>query len=186
MIGWSNKSTDIIDCAQKGDFMRYVIGLFFLLSVGAANAAPITWTINNASLGEYGPVVGQFDFDADTLLYSNVSIAAGGLSGVGGSTFTDANLPGSTTADQFVTMGSTVYLGNGPWESALFLDFGSSLTSAGGVVSISSGSVWVPDPGFGLILDPGASVSAVPIPAAVWLFGSGLGLLGWFRRKQTA
>jgi len=27
--------------------------------------------------------------------------------------------------------------------------------------------------------------SAIPIPAAVWLFGSGLGLLGWFRRRQS-
>jgi hypothetical protein len=27
--------------------------------------------------------------------------------------------------------------------------------------------------------------AAVPVPAAVWLFGSGLGLLGWFRRRQT-
>ncbi len=30
------------------------------------------------------------------------------------------------------------------------------------------------------------SASIVPIPAAVWLFGSALAGLGWMRRKQTA
>jgi hypothetical protein len=29
-----------------------------------------------------------------------------------------------------------------------------------------------------------AGVHSIPIPAAVWLFGSGLGLLGWFRRPS--
>jgi hypothetical protein len=29
-----------------------------------------------------------------------------------------------------------------------------------------------------------AGLHSIPIPAAVWLFGSGLGLLGWFRRRS--
>jgi hypothetical protein len=29
------------------------------------------------------------------------------------------------------------------------------------------------------------AVSTVPVPAAVWLFGSALMGLGWFRRKQA-
>jgi hypothetical protein len=37
----------------------------------------------------------------------------------------------------------------------------------------------------GLEVDNIVVGAAVPIPAAVWLFGSGLGLLGWIRRRRT-
>ncbi len=37
----------------------------------------------------------------------------------------------------------------------------------------------------GVALD-GVSISAVPVPGAVWLFGSALGLLAWMRRKEAS
>ncbi|MBL8199873.1 MAG: VPLPA-CTERM sorting domain-containing protein [Chromatiales bacterium] len=32
----------------------------------------------------------------------------------------------------------------------------------------------------------GPAIAVVPVPAAVWLFGSALGIMGWVRRKTTA
>jgi hypothetical protein len=36
------------------------------------------------------------------------------------------------------------------------------------------------------VMDGDVGPAAVPVPAVVWLFGSGLGLLGWFRCRQNA
>jgi len=52
--------------------------------------------------------------------------------------------------------------------------------------SASIASVKVSDNGLFVGYDDFYYSTVVPIPAAVWLFGSGLGLLGWFRRKQIA
>jgi hypothetical protein len=67
---------------------------------------------------------------------------------------------GSLTADDFNYLAEPGG-GNGPFYTAAHV-----LSTGGG-----GSSDWI---------------AAVPIPAAVWLFGSGLGLLGWFRRRQTA
>ncbi len=82
----------------------------------------------------------------------------------------------------------------------LNLGFADYLTDAGGVVQLQTlgcdrpctisyeDVVWSPT-GAGVYISTryvvSGNVSAVPIPAAVWLFGSGLGLLGWMRRKVT-
>ena len=49
-------------------------------------------------------------------------------------------------------------------------DFVTTLQFENGTTS--SGNIW--------------TFTAVPVPAAAWLFGSALGLLGWARRRQTA
>jgi hypothetical protein len=62
---------------------------------------------------------------------------------------------------------------------------GASLT---GTLSAGTYTLFISDNLVTRVKDKYAIISfsaAVPIPAAVWLFGSGLGLLGWMRRKAT-
>jgi hypothetical protein len=64
-------------------------------------------------------------------------------------------------------------------NSATWLGFDSILDSGGDPITdftVTSSS------GFNYALPHPA---AIPIPAAVWLFGSALGLLGWIRRKAA-
>lgn len=41
-------------------------------------------------------------------------------------------------------------------------------------------------PSFSGVVGIDVNVSVVPVPAAVWLMGSAVGLLGWMRRRATA
>jgi hypothetical protein len=55
----------------------------------------------------------------------------------------------------------------------------------GGYVNITQASFWSEYAAYAPVYLDDIVVSAVPIPAAVWLFGSALAGLGWMRRKQT-
>ena len=171
---------------------------FALVGVLQVQAAPLTWTLNDVTFGGGETAYGTFDFDADTQTYSNVSITTTTGSGIflPGNSYTS----GSGTNTFFSTPLTAILIPNPGSIDASILEFEllAPLTNDGGVIGLvttggSSIEKFCGDPtcslGFAsirLIQSGYASAPTVPIPAAVWLFGSGLmALIGFARRKQT-
>jgi len=91
--------------------------------------------------------------------------AGGGVSCSGSESIT-GTLAGGGSADL------SVVVGTGDWLNLVSVTF----SATGDGFGFGSGTVVEID---------NISVSTVPVPAAVWLFGSALVGLGWLRRKQT-
>jgi hypothetical protein len=175
--------------------MRCALGVILLMVVGAANAVPVTWTFNDFEFDDGGVATGSFVYDADTNTYSDISVT----------TTTGSTLDGVHHAYLWSEVVSDsdgmVFIGNGDhWDGEIFvyeeylilIALSGDMTNSGGSLSLQSHSHETTCAGFCSIPpEPpkryliSGSISAVPIPAAVWLFGSGLGILGWFRRRQS-
>jgi hypothetical protein len=177
--------------------MRHALGVILLFVLGSAQATPVTWTVD-AQFEDGAFLTGTFMYDEDLNIYTNSDLVT-----------TTGSIEGRTYTLASTTLGTATVLslpsdGNTPpdfsdWadRNIMVLEFNSALTNEGGVISIVSGSSpfdssFEGPMGVGsfpsipeIRLVASGTVSAVPIPAAVWLFGSGLAGLGWMRRRKT-
>ena len=145
----------------------------FLLLCWNAEAAVVTWTVNDVFIegdGLSGTVDGSFDFDAETEIYSNI------------------NINGVTSNYDFaliVSGSSATSLGLLEGVSVIQFKFNSALTNAGGTIGVDVTEVLLSGPA-GLLGSGTITAPTIPVPPAVWLFGSGfIGLIGIARRKKA-
>jgi hypothetical protein len=170
-----------------------VLAASTLLFAAAADAAPVTWNLQNWTFDDGGTASGSFVFDASTGRYSSVSVLS-----TNGTVRTGARyvLPNPTSA------GNANFAA---WVTGLFADFTgtpviavnwlSALTDAGGTVGanlagfhgeyacggVSCASAETP----ARFLRSGAVTTvAVPLPATLPLVGLALTMLAALRRRR--
>jgi hypothetical protein len=157
----------------------------------STQAAVVTWTLEGVTFDDGTEVTGTFDYDADTDVYSNWNLQTqtGWLAGFNYN-------PESSAVEAFDSYSKhlEIYTSYGypDIDRVFLLHFASSLTNGGGTVEVTDTRPYCFPTSSSCEIDfidnkgrrvTGGRVSAVPIPAAVWLFGSALAGLGWFRRK---
>ena len=184
--------------------MRHVLGVILLFFIGSAQAATVTIDFNEVTpIDGFPPVEVDskgYSFYASTILAGGppeAGVGSNGIYAIGdcfawgpgcGAYITMERADSNPFAIHSFTSSSGDYFGNivGGASADLSVAIGT-----GDWLQLESFRVdsTCPDIGFGcgeyeVHLDD-ITVSAVPIPAAVWLFGSALGLLGWMRQKTT-
>ena len=173
--------------------------------VGAAQAETIRWTLQDALLSDGQSVTGSFDYETVSGDFSNISIFNSGTATWAATEFTQTVDSVSVIPPVDCQTHACVFLPDGATTGSIALEivwdnYPGYLSEAGTLdLLYGTWSLWRCDNSdcSGLVFPGGAAVefvdgsisgvvvSAVPIPAAVWLFGSALAGLGWLRRKRA-
>jgi len=161
---------------------KILLGLAFLAS-GTANAAtvfaPTDGDVNflNSTLSG-GTLLAMFDDSDQTFIGSRLAVPVPEIVGFTGPVGGDNFIATNESADTLTLTGSDHFIlgistdGGTSWSGDTSVDF---MGANSYTVNFSDGSV--------LEID----VSVIPVPATVWLFGSGLlGLVGIARRRKEA
>ncbi|MCL4779446.1 MAG: VPLPA-CTERM sorting domain-containing protein [Gammaproteobacteria bacterium] len=153
--------------------------LIGILHAATASATPIQWTLQNVVFDDGGTASGSFIYDADTSGISSFLITTSG--GAFSATYTEW----ASVDPDFI-----VSLVDEP-PSILGLQLDAPMTNSGGVISISPDSLeyWAVDfDEFSRFVVSGqiSAVAVVPVPAAIWMLGGALGVLGLVRRRTKA
>ena len=170
---------DVSVLSTRGFKMRHALAVILLFVVGSANAATIVYS-------SPGVVTGIGGLDIGGTLY-NVDFEATAYSTFGGevdfwSTANEA-ITASNVINAILTAEDNVDVNN-EVLSVYHVRWGDGAFAE---ESVNSSGLWANTGGIPAL--PYAPIvtawSVVPLPAAVWLFGSALAGLGWLRRKQT-
>jgi hypothetical protein len=164
---------------------RWLCSLAFAIGyAGTANARILEFTYTSNDFG----VVGSYTMDENDLLNNIGDPYAGQVSNnfiidlnfsVDGKTWSTADIVRSASAGYFTT-GSIPEVDPGSTNGAY------ATNGFGSIVQFNPNTTGVRFGNISLLGTWSTSVSAVPVPAAIWLFGSGLlGLIGMARRKAA-
>ncbi len=171
---------------RKLILLRSIGALAALLSLSTmtVQAATVEWTLNNVAFMDGSTATGSFTFDVDTNTYdgTNVSVSCAAICAPQFTTINVIYMNGDATGTNWKGSGA----GTGIWNEVRFnVGYESMLSNSGGEITLSNGGIVSAGGSSSLWSGGSISASPVPVPAAAWLFGSALGLLGWVRRRAA-
>jgi hypothetical protein len=166
--------------------------IFLLLGMATANAVPVTWVLNGVTFDDGNMATGSFVYDADTDLYIDVSISTLFDYQIIPTHYNEVSAWPGDLDNTTLSLYKEEFEEITAYQDLIFLYFDQALSNAGGTVGVTGWESSATTVGLSQAssadhdIVSGTVVSAVPVPAAVWLFGSALAGLGWMRRKPTA